>query len=41
MDAHQGFAELVVAELIEGVEIRTDGTREEDRILGDNCEPSA
>jgi hypothetical protein len=40
MDAHQGFTELVVAELVEGIEVRTDGSREKDRVLGNNCESS-
>jgi hypothetical protein len=37
MNAHQGFAELVVAELVEGVEIRSDRPGEQNGILGDNC----
>jgi hypothetical protein len=37
VDTHQGFAELVVAELAEGVEIRSDGPGEQNGILGDDC----
>jgi len=40
MDAHQGFAELVVAEFVERVEIRSDGSGKENGVLGNNCESS-
>lgn len=33
MGSHQGFLEFIIGELVKGVEIRTDGAREEERIL--------
>lgn len=36
MHAHEGFAELVVAEFAEGVEIGADGAGEEYGVLGDD-----
>lgn len=40
MYALEGFAELDIGELVEGVEIGADSTREEDWVLGDDGESS-
>lgn len=41
MDTRQGFPDLIVAELIEGVEIRPDRAGEENRVLWDDGETRA
>lgn len=36
MGSHQGFLEFIIGELVERVEIRANGAREEERILWDD-----
>lgn len=41
MGSHQGFLEFIIGELVERVEIRANGAREEERILWDNGQTRA
>lgn len=41
MHALQSFTDLKIRELVEGIEIRADCAREEDWVLGDDCEAGA
>lgn len=41
MGSHQGFLEFIIGELVEGVEIRADGARKEERILRDDGQTRA
>jgi hypothetical protein len=41
MDALEGFAELLVGEFVEGVEVGADGAGEEDGVLRDDGEAGA
>ena len=41
MNTHQCFPQFDIAELIEGIEIRADGARKQDRILWNNGQTGA